>query len=709
MSENIFHVRDFGAIPNDGKDDSLAIQNTVSRAVDAGNATVQFEAGDYLVKATANPLDQTSPRFINNIRKIFGPGNYDPSEFNYYAEYAKITASGATGLKLHGAVDRNGDPATRIVNESPFISDEQVRGLFLFAGCDGLLLENLCLTYGPIHGTSGIVTALGPDWVEVDIFEGLPRFDNMPTYCANAWDMESHRLINNINSLTFGSSPSYWRTIDRGDGRRVRIDNVPYASKLREGYGISWWFSLRTFQVIMAASKDVRVENVRIANVPGFGFNTFSCTNVYGNKVVFKSENDHFPVTPRDAWKLAWNDGEVLIENSHFEGVRWDGQNTHGPWFIVVDRESDKTVKFKKEGGRIAPLKRGSEIGFWSGDQLVKRRIADWSYEGKVPNKLREHDHILSITFETEVPSFVKKDTRCAVYCFDIDRYILRNTTCQRIAGAMSIIKNENVLIEGCTFDNIQHPAIVLGTEWQEGTYPRHFVIRDNIFSDSGWIERDGVKGLIGIGGQHKSDDSSFRISDIKITNNVFKDNHLGIDIVRGQDMLIKDNIFENVTVPWQINEASTRNIVIEKNEIIITESGAGTTIINFGDPGYLESEGRWSDSSLLGYNRSNSRYTRGASGSYVKYTPELPEAGEYKVSVFKIFSPTNADSNIQVEIFADGQRHTRKMDFTVGPTDWHTLGSFRFSGQTGDEYIKLTKENANTILRADALKLVRQ
>ena len=79
---------------------------------------------------------------------------------------------------------------------------------------------------------------------------------------------------------------------------------------------------------------------------------------------------------------------------------------------------------------------------------------------------------------------------------------------------------------------------------------------------------------MIGIGGHFKSDPSKFRISDIEISNNVFKNNHIGIDLVRGQKITIKDNHFENVDEPWVVNEESTRSIVTKDNEITGGETG---------------------------------------------------------------------------------------------------------------------------------------
>ena len=559
-------VGQFGAKVNDGVDDALAIQAAVDYAISNGISSIVFEAGTYDIVSVSKKAIKAStyPGYEANVRRIFGPGDYKIDVFSQWG-LNHVQIAGAVNLALVGAVDSEGNPATELLRKNPLENITGLPNILMFAGCDGISLKNMIIDNNPNTCTSGEVVEAGKDYVVVDVFEGLPRKDGMACICANAWDLSTGRL-KEIPSLTYSDSPALWRTVEGGLGRRMRIDGVKFAKDVKVGDGISWWVAHNGLQTTFALCRNVNVENVRIKNGAGFGMYAFNCVNVCGRNVVFKPDGKQLPVTPRDAWKLAWNDGEVVMDGIHIEGVRWDGQNTHGPWFRVIEKTGPRTVTVKKEGGAISILKTGSEIGFWNQDDLVKRTISAWSYEGVFPSLKRGTEHHLTLTFSEDLPEFVAADTLASVYCWDIDRYVLKNSTFEKIAGAMSIIKNENVLIENCTFDNIKHPAVVLGTEWQEGTYPRNVVVRSCRFSASGWVKRNGVKGLLGIGDWWGS---GSRMCNISITGNTFENNSLGLDLTDCRDVTIESNIFRNVETPWRIDAATTSNITIRANTVI--------------------------------------------------------------------------------------------------------------------------------------------
>jgi parallel beta-helix repeat protein len=558
-------VKQFGAKVNDGVDDVSAIQAAVDYAISNGISSIVFEAGTYDIVSVSKKAIKTStcPGYEANVRRIFGPGDYNVDIFSTWG-LNHVQIAGASNLTLEGAVDSEGRPATELLRRNPLENITGLPNILMFAGCDGISLKNMIFDNNPNNCTSGQVVETGPGYVVADIFEGLPRADEMACYCANAWDLSTGRL-KEIPSLTYGDSPAFWRTVEGGDGRRMRIDGVDFAGAVAAGDGISWWVAHNGLQTTFAFCRNVEVENVRVKNGAGFGMYAFNCVNVIGRNVVFKPEGRQLPVTPRDAWKLAWNDGEVVMDGIHIEGVRWDGQNTHGPWFHVIQKNGPESVTVKKEGGAISILKNGSEIGFWNGADQVKRTLSSWSYDGVFSNDVYGTEHRLTLTFSEDLPGFVTTNTLASVYCWDIDRYVLKNSTFEKIAGAMSIIKNENVLIENCTFDNIKHPAVVLGTEWQEGTYPRNVVIRSCRFSASGWVKRNGVEGLLGIGDGWGA---GSRMCDIRIADNVFENNDLGLDLADCRNVTVESNTFSGVTTPWRIDVSTTSNIVFRSNSI---------------------------------------------------------------------------------------------------------------------------------------------
>jgi hypothetical protein len=565
FAQEIISVKHFGAIPNDSIDDAPSIRQAVEYAIQKHCAKITFEPGVYdivsLDDKNANE-GEYSIRFRKVASQLLGI-----KDVSFKAEGwgpAHVNIIGAEALTIEGALGMDGKPATRLLRKNPMVFNGISTTILAFSGCIGITMRNLIIDNNPNHCTSGEVVEVGDRHVVVDIFEGLPRIDNMPSICANAWDLRTMKL-KEVPSLTFDKSPANWRTIDGGDGRRMRIDNVDFSKYLSIGDGISWWVGHFGVQTLFNLCKDVLVENVRVPNAAGFGLYSFKCVNVTGNNVVFKPEGKQLPVGPRDGWNLSWNDGVVKMKNLHVEGVRWDGQNVHGPWLYVVEKITDKTILFvKKIGAPPAPII-SSEIGFHFGEQIVSRRIASWV--SRPPRDSFPGENLIEITFEQAVPQFVKKDTLASVYCYDIDRYELTDSYFGRIAGCGSIIKNQNVFINRCIYENIMYPALALATEKHEGTYPRNVKITNSTFLSSGWISRFGVIGAIGIGvGDHLRGPK--RIQNIQIKGNTFRNMRIGIDISDSKLMSIFNNTFENVNTPWRLASGSTEGIKIESNKV---------------------------------------------------------------------------------------------------------------------------------------------
>jgi parallel beta-helix repeat protein len=93
----------------------------------------------------------------------------------------------------------------------------------------------------------------------------------------------------------------------------------------------------------------------------------------------------------------------------------------------------------------------------------------------------------------------------------------------------------------------------------------RNVVIKSCRFSASGWVKRNGVKGLLGIGDGWGA---GSRMCDIRIADNVFENNDLGIDLADCRGVTIESNTFKAVAIPWRSDAATTSNITIRGNEV---------------------------------------------------------------------------------------------------------------------------------------------
>lgn len=121
--------------------------------------------------------------------------------------------------------------------------------------------------------------------------------------------------------------------------------------------------------------------------------------------------------------------------------------------------------------------------------------------------------------------------------------------------------------------------------------------------------------------------------------------------------------------------------------------------------PGYLET-GLWFPSGLAGWNGTRTRYSDVDSvGSTVTWQVDLPEAGEYRVSVWYPTNPTTTTSAAYIVEHQGGSTEII-VDQTVGAAAWRPLGTFRYdAGAVG--VVRLEVRNTS-FHRVSAAQFVR-
>jgi hypothetical protein len=547
---DIIRVRDFGAIPSDGKDDIPGIRAAIARALAVHSQKIVFDAGHY-------ELDQPTG--------------------------ACLTIQNFNGLTLEGAVDAQGEPATRLVRRHHLETSKQhVPPILVVSGCDGLSLRNLAFDNSPQFGSAGYVVGKENDTITVEVLEGLPVIEGVGPYCANLWDPKT-RMLRKVPSVTYGGDVDthhlIWKKVPGGEGRRLSLTGDYVASKVAVGDLLSWHFGYKGSQVQISDCRDVRLANLLTVN--GYPLVTHHCTNVRANRIVFRPEGNQLAVGPRDAWFIWAGRGEFLIEDMHCEGVRWDGQNVHGSFLKLQQRVNDHTVTATKSGGAYAPIEPGSKVAFWKDPNPVERTVRDAHI--RMVKGLPE----VTLSFTEPLPAFAGPDTLISIYDWDIASYTLRNCVFRNVAGCASIIRNRNALFDHCTYDHIMYPAILLGASVAEGegTFPQDVTIRDCTFRASGWASRHGTTGCVGIrnvgahgspgdglgpqkefrnNGERMIGEDGTYMGRITLSGNRFEESDLGIAISHAREVILEDNVFENVATPYALKPGD-KTTVIEK------------------------------------------------------------------------------------------------------------------------------------------------
>ncbi|MBI4976357.1 MAG: family 16 glycosylhydrolase [Spirochaetes bacterium] len=112
--------------------------------------------------------------------------------------------------------------------------------------------------------------------------------------------------------------------------------------------------------------------------------------------------------------------------------------------------------------------------------------------------------------------------------------------------------------------------------------------------------------------------------------------------------------------------------------------------------------EGPWKESSLLGYANSPSKYLDAKDNGSVWWRPDIVQAGEYRVSLYRLGRAGNVKA-AKITVTHDKGMNESTLDLTEGGNDWVEIGVFTFAKGTNGNV--LMKGDGSGYLRADAAR----
>lgn len=104
------------------------------------------------------------------------------------------------------------------------------------------------------------------------------------------------------------------------------------------------------------------------------------------------------------------------------------------------------------------------------------------------------------------------------------------------------------------------------------------------------------------------------------------------------------------------------------------------------------------------------SNYLRGSSAaSYVRFTPNLPEAGQYAVFVWINNHGNSSASNVPLTIAHAGGTASLTLNEKYGGADWRAVAVYSFNGGSNPaEYVQFNRAGADNYVVVDAIRFVK-
>jgi len=516
-------VRSYGAIPDDGLDDTQPIRNAISAAI-ASNLPqiVLFEAGRYdLINA--------------------GASNFHVRLLN------------ANNIIIRGVMINN-QPATRLVRFNSGVENAVLPFLFNIRTSRNILVENLVFDNDPYYYTAGVVTAKSGNNVTVDIFPGHPM-NILKPYIMGVYDPVTG--ANKKLRVTWDSGLPTWAAESGGSGRLLKLNFADLANNVNVGDNVFWFQGNHGgTQCNTNKSENITFKNVITHNATGFVYHFVDNENLTLNNLKIETTGNRIAVAPRDGIHLAHNRGLILLDSVVVKNVPGDdGLNAHG-LFISVGTISGKTITFTEN--LVADLKPNSRIQF-----LDATFQPVWTGTVESSNPAQANNQQVTVVLKETPPNWIVTGTIASPLGYIADAMIIKNSTFENTGRFGALARVNNVVIDSSKFRFNAAAGVAIGSNYntffQESQNAWNVVVKNNFFENN--ILRMGDN--TGPGGVYVDQffvDNPGANGNLFLFNNTFKDETHAYNLRDAKNIHLWGNVYNNVTTPIWRNTPTTSN-----------------------------------------------------------------------------------------------------------------------------------------------------
>lgn len=450
-------ARQFGAIPDDGRDDTKALRAAAEYCRRHPGTTLVIAPGTYRLR------DAQAERLESDV--MAGKMGNDPEKkiFTPYYPYAR-------GLDFDGAV------STHVMARGATLMCEGWMEPVSIVNTRDFTLEGLTIDYRRKPMTEGNIIAIGDDSFTVQFDSRRQLTPSMPITRMSIWDDEA--------SGVFPTAYYFPKPKFLGDNRLEFAYRVP---RRLLGARIA---ALHSFHfrpaIFINRSHNTVLEGVTIHAQPGMGIVGFDTEDVFIRRLAVTPADGFTFSTNTDATHFASCRGTVSIEDSFFHAQGDDATNVHGyyndirkhdgGWVTLVLNAPTFTHAQMADVPAV-----GDTLELSHSSTLVpvaRYAVTEVRHEPQSPT--------VDVRLSGNLPSVTD-----GMYLFNASKLprlrFCRNTVWGQLARGV-LAKTRGVLIAENTFRGCTGTAIHVAAEaeWREGAHSRDVVIRDNMMMNCG-------------------------------------------------------------------------------------------------------------------------------------------------------------------------------------------------------------------------------
>lgn len=520
---DVFNVKDYGAVPNDGQDDTKALREAVALCRAHEGSTLFIPAGTYLLRdVDAMQLEADA------IGGKMG-ANPESTIFSPYYPYAKgLDFSGAKGVTIEA------EGAT-------LLCDGWMEPVSL-TGCTDLTLRGLTIDYVHRALSEGTVAGIGDDYFDVQFRPDRTITDVIPITRVTLADPQIGGMYR---------SPFYYPKRELLGNNLVRLTVGRRIPDYLLGQPVAALHSMHFRPAILILnSTNTTLDGVTIHSQPGMGIVGFDSRDIFINRLrVAPADGYHFS-TNTDATHFACCEGELVFDGCSFIGQGDDATNVHG-YYHNVEAADDGWLRLILHApgythAQVADVPRvGDELELSLINTLAVQKVL------KV-TEVKHEEKATDVLVRVDGPMPEKLEDYYLFNITKLPRLTFRNSLVQGNLARGVLVKTRGVLIEDNVFRGCSGTAIHVGAEgwWCEGSHSTDVTIRRNTMINCG----------LGAGSQHGAngiavvidapDTKGTRLHDgIVIRDNVVignGENGCGICVRNAKNVDVADNRITN-------------------------------------------------------------------------------------------------------------------------------------------------------------------
>ena len=512
-------ARRFGAVPDDGKDDTKGLRKAAEYCRKHPGVTLTIPSGEYIIS------DPEARQLEEDVMSGKYGGNPEPKMFIPYFPHVK-------GMDFSGSTDVTVDATGARLMVDGWMEP------FSIIGCTNFTLKGLTIDYVRQPHSEGKVVEIGDNWFIVEFDDERQMDKKNPASRECLWD-DRYGVVH--------SKVYAFNKKEVLPGNRMRFKGRMDPAMLGMTLGMTHTYHFRP-AVFIGTSTNTRLEDVTIHSQPGMGVLGWDSHDISIRALrVVPREGKRFS-TNTDATHFAACSGLLRLEGCEFCGQGDDAINAHGYYHNIISKDGDGWYTIQLQAPTFTHAQEtdvpriGDKVEVTSIATLIPEMLTEVADVRWEPRSLQ-----VAVKFADPLP-----DNFGDFYIFNADKIPDLEFRGNRVLGNFArgvLSKARNVIVEDNYFQGCTGIAVHVGAEsdWKEGSFAQSAVVRRNKIVNCGQgrgMQGDACGIAVVIGAPNT--DGTFvhgciTVEDNDITSDLYNSEH-GITIANAREAHVHGN-----------------------------------------------------------------------------------------------------------------------------------------------------------------------